>query len=87
MTLTQGTADTTLPHGRSIQSTSLQYSSVTTELDNVKVLNVTKWITILTLKHMALTKQSIPPDFQGMLAKSLPNSTIFLSTGISNQEF
>jgi hypothetical protein len=69
MTLTQGTADTTLPHGSSNESTSLQYSSVTTQLNNVKLLNVTKWITILTLKHMALTKQPISPDFQKLPAK------------------
>ena len=65
MTLTQGTADTALPNGSYNHSTSLQYCSIRRQLYNVKLLNVTERMTTFTPKHMALTKWSVLPDFQG----------------------
>jgi len=64
MTLTEGTADTALPNGSYNQSTSLQYCSIRRQLDNVKLLNVTEWMATFSLRHMALTKWSVLPDFQ-----------------------
>jgi hypothetical protein len=65
MTLTQGTANTALPNGSYNQSTFLQYCSIRRQLDNVKLLNVTEWMETFTPRHMALTKWSLLPDFQG----------------------